>query len=172
MLFRAQQQRAAISACEVTDGWQGVAQTCMLQTCNVPHSDSQGMRMAATGHVMINRVDKRSQLKCLGECRELLQKGASVLFFPEGTRSKDGRMAEFKKVPCGSCRVDTRTGCALHAKHLVSGHSCKVVHVCTPVMHGSLECMHGSPVTRQLEAGLPREGVCLHFAIVRHAYGG
>ena len=52
-----------------------------------------------TGHVMLNRVDKRSQLKCLGDCRELLQKGASVLFFPEGTRSKDGRMADFKKVP-------------------------------------------------------------------------
>ena len=47
---------------------------------------------------MLNRMDRRSQLQCLGDCRALLQQGASVLFFPEGTRSKDGRMADFKKV--------------------------------------------------------------------------
>ncbi len=50
------------------------------------------------GHVKLNRMDKRSQLRCLGDCKDLLSKGASVLFFPEGTRSKDGKMAEFKKV--------------------------------------------------------------------------
>lgn len=46
---------------------------------------------------MINRVDRRSQLECLKQCGELLKQGASVLFFPEGTRTKDGRMHAFKK---------------------------------------------------------------------------
>lgn len=46
---------------------------------------------------MINRVDRRSQLECLKACGELLKQGASVLFFPEGTRSKDGKMHAFKK---------------------------------------------------------------------------
>ena len=46
---------------------------------------------------MINRVDRRSQLECLKQCGQLLKAGASVLFFPEGTRSKDGRMHAFKK---------------------------------------------------------------------------
>jgi 1-acyl-sn-glycerol-3-phosphate acyltransferase len=53
--------------------------------------------MFLTGHVMINRVDRRSQLECLKQCGELLKRGASVLFFPEGTRSRDRRMYAFKK---------------------------------------------------------------------------
>jgi 1-acyl-sn-glycerol-3-phosphate acyltransferase len=56
-----------------------------------------GWSMFLTGHVMINRVDRRSQLECLKACGELLKRGASVLFFPEGTRSKDGKMHAFKK---------------------------------------------------------------------------
>ena len=44
------------------------------------------------GHVMINRVDRRSQLKCLQQCRDLLAEGAPVLFFPEGEGGgKEGR---------------------------------------------------------------------------------
>ncbi|GAB4819901.1 hypothetical protein N2152v2_006947 [Parachlorella kessleri] len=56
-----------------------------------------GWSMFLTGHVMINRVDRKSQIECLKQCGELLKRGASVLFFPEGTRSKDGKMQPFKK---------------------------------------------------------------------------
>lgn len=66
-----------------------------------------GWSMFLTGHVMINRVDRRSQLKCLQQCQDLLKEGAPVLFFPEGTRSKDKRMAPFKK---GAFSVAVKTG--------------------------------------------------------------
>lgn len=56
-----------------------------------------GWSMFLTGHVKLNRMDKRSQLNCLKECGRLLGLGCSVLFFPEGTRTKDGKMAAFKK---------------------------------------------------------------------------
>lgn len=56
---------------------------------------------------MINRVDRRSQLECLKQCGELLKRGASVLFFPEGTRSKDGKMHAFKK---GAFSVAAKAG--------------------------------------------------------------
>ncbi|KAI4344289.1 hypothetical protein L6164_011535 [Bauhinia variegata] len=39
----------------------------------------------------------RSQLECLKRCTDLIKKGASVFFFPEGTRSKDGKLGTFKK---------------------------------------------------------------------------
>ena len=33
---------------------------------------------------------------CLKRCMELIRKGASVFFFPEGTRTKDGKLGAFK----------------------------------------------------------------------------
>lgn len=56
-----------------------------------------GWSMFLTGHIMINRTDKKSQIACLKQCGVVLAEGASVLFFPEGTRSDDGRMHGFKK---------------------------------------------------------------------------
>ncbi len=56
-----------------------------------------GWSMFLTGHIMINRTDKKSQLQCLKQCGVVLSEGASVLFFPEGTRSDDGKMHAFKK---------------------------------------------------------------------------
>lgn len=53
--------------------------------------------LVAIGHVKLNRVDRRSQMQCLQQCRNLLSNGASVLFFPEGTRSSNKKMADFKK---------------------------------------------------------------------------
>ncbi len=69
-----------------------------------PCSADAARRARRAGHVMLNRMDRRSQLKCLGDCRALLQQGASVLFFPEGTRSNGGRLGEWKKA-----RVATKT---------------------------------------------------------------
>eukprot|EP00238_Polyblepharides_amylifera_P005685 CAMPEP_0196587764 /NCGR_PEP_ID=MMETSP1081-20130531/58534_1 /TAXON_ID=36882 /ORGANISM="Pyramimonas amylifera, Strain CCMP720" /LENGTH=296 /DNA_ID=CAMNT_0041910039 /DNA_START=339 /DNA_END=1229 /DNA_ORIENTATION=+ len=56
-----------------------------------------GWSMYLTGHVGLKRTDRRSQMACLQDCRKLLQEGASVLFFPEGTRSTSGKMDKFKK---------------------------------------------------------------------------
>ena len=56
-----------------------------------------GWSMYMTGHIALKRTDRKSQMKTLKECRELLQQNCPVLFFPEGTRSADGTMGDFKK---------------------------------------------------------------------------
>lgn len=65
------------------------------------------MSFPCSGHIKLNRIDRRSQLKCLQQCQKVLEKGASVLFFPEGTRSNDKKLSDFKK---GAFSVAVKAG--------------------------------------------------------------
>ncbi|XP_031388641.1 1-acyl-sn-glycerol-3-phosphate acyltransferase LPAT1, chloroplastic isoform X2 [Punica granatum] len=56
-----------------------------------------GWAMYMLGSIPLKRMDSRSQLETLKRCMDLIKKGASVFFFPEGTRSKDGKLGAFKK---------------------------------------------------------------------------
>lgn len=56
-----------------------------------------GWGCAAVGHIFIDRSDREKAIASLEAARPLLTGGISVLFFPEGSRSRDGRMREFKK---------------------------------------------------------------------------
>jgi 1-acyl-sn-glycerol-3-phosphate acyltransferase len=46
--------------------------------------------------VFIDRSDARQSLKAINRGAELLQEGYSQVIFPEGTRSEDGTLREFK----------------------------------------------------------------------------
>ena len=96
-------------------------------------------------------MDKRSQLNCLKECGRLLGLGCSVLFFPEGTRTTDGKMAAFKKArPCfnisvfvAQCCLFTTDlhctrSCFLNILFSISstiGHACTSKHFCHHLLH-------------------------------------
>ena len=58
-----------------------------------------GWAMGFAKHIAISRMDRASQLKTLKDAIDTLKAGNSLVTFPEGTRSKDGRLAEFKKGP-------------------------------------------------------------------------
>jgi 1-acyl-sn-glycerol-3-phosphate acyltransferase len=55
----------------------------------------KGMRMA--GFVFVRRNDRESTAASLEACRERLRGGLSMVIFPEGTRSRDGRLRPFKR---------------------------------------------------------------------------
>ncbi|QOX64861.1 1-acyl-sn-glycerol-3-phosphate acyltransferase [Anoxybacterium hadale] len=57
--------------------------------------------------VFIERDDPRASLKTIEEGIGLLNRGFSLVIFPEGTRSKGSHMGEFKK---GSLRLATKPG--------------------------------------------------------------
>mgnify|MGYP000229829739 CR=1 FL=1 len=56
-----------------------------------------GITMKRLGHAIINRGERVKALKTVGEFIKNLRKGDSIVIFPEGTRSKDGRVGDFKK---------------------------------------------------------------------------
>ncbi|MBM6619354.1 lysophospholipid acyltransferase family protein [Bacillus suaedaesalsae] len=57
--------------------------------------------------IFMDRNDRRQSVRAIQEGARLLEKGHSMVIFPEGTRSKGGPVASFKS---GSFRLATKSG--------------------------------------------------------------
>ena len=55
-----------------------------------------GPAMRKAGYIPVDRSRGRQALKSLGEAAQKIAAGTSVIIFPEGTRTKDGIMKDFK----------------------------------------------------------------------------
>jgi 1-acyl-sn-glycerol-3-phosphate acyltransferase len=55
-----------------------------------------GWNLYLSGHILIDRERTQSVLKSLKKAASLLKSGTSIIVFPEGTRSPDGQVKEFK----------------------------------------------------------------------------
>jgi len=89
-----------------------------------------GLAMRRCGYIPLDRSDRKKAIKSMAEAAKRIQDGTSVVIFPEGTRSADGRLQEFKKggfmlalkakVPVlpvaisGSYQVMSKTSCRIH----------------------------------------------------------
>jgi len=58
-----------------------------------------GWAMAAAGFIPIDRRNRGRAIESLRLAATRIRQGRSVVLFPEGTRSKDGRLLPFKKGP-------------------------------------------------------------------------
>jgi 1-acyl-sn-glycerol-3-phosphate acyltransferase len=56
-----------------------------------------GRAMRKVGYISIDRYDRESAFKSLDVAANKIKSGVSVLIFPEGTRSRDGKIRPFKK---------------------------------------------------------------------------
>lgn len=55
-----------------------------------------GWNMRLNGYIPLVRGDKASAAVMMEQCRATLRRGTSIMMFPEGTRSKDGQLRDFK----------------------------------------------------------------------------
>ena len=55
-----------------------------------------GLTVRSSGQIPLDRKNPRKGLRSLRRGADLLKKGVSIVVFPEGTRSRDGNIGEFK----------------------------------------------------------------------------
>jgi len=67
-----------------------------------------GMAMKRAGYISIDREDNRKAILSVNMAADKIRNGASVLIFPEGTRSDDGIVMDFKK---GGFHLALKSGC-------------------------------------------------------------
>ncbi len=60
--------------------------------------------------LFIDRDNVKQGLKTILEAIERVKKGMSIFIFPEGTRSRDGKMNDFKE---GSMKIAVKSGCPI-----------------------------------------------------------
>lgn len=58
-----------------------------------------GWYMWATGMIPVNRSDRTRAVASLRRAGDRIRAGANIIIFPEGTRSRDGKILPFKKGP-------------------------------------------------------------------------
>lgn len=55
-----------------------------------------GFSCAMLGHIFLDRSDRNAAVRQLEQAAKNLLPGTSIMFFPEGTRSRDGNLKNFK----------------------------------------------------------------------------
>jgi len=56
-----------------------------------------GIACEKIGHIFIDRSNTAAALNSINDAKSKIVNGTSVIFFPEGTRSRDGNLGRFKK---------------------------------------------------------------------------
>ena len=66
-----------------------------------------GTGLKASPYISIDRSDPRNSMAAIDTAVESIRQGDSVIIFPEGTRSEDGKLGEFKR---GAFMLASRSG--------------------------------------------------------------
>lgn len=92
-----------------------------------------GQQLVGGNHILLEREDRKSQLKTFKESIKLIKNGVSIMAFPEGQRSPDGKMIDFKG---GSFAIATKTGAPIVPISISNTHAIMPMDSLLPVQTG------------------------------------
>lgn len=93
-----------------------------------------GQQLRGGTHIMIDREDRKSQFLTFKEGLGWLKKGVPVMAFPEGRRSDDGRLIDFKK---GIFSMAVKAGVPIVPLSLSNTHAVMPANSLFPVQPGA-----------------------------------
>jgi 1-acyl-sn-glycerol-3-phosphate acyltransferase len=113
-----------------------------------------GWGLLVSPYIVIDRSNARKAMQSLEQAEQRIRNGASVLLFPEGTRTRDGKMQPFKR---GAFSLAARSGAPIvpvtingsfrilpkGSFRINSGHIELVIH--KPILQGTMD----EPALRQ-----------------------
>lgn len=105
-----------------------------------------GASMIRAGNILIDREDAREAMGLLREAGERIRKGQLLVVFPEGTRSEDGTIGEFK---AGAFHLARKAGAVIVPVYIDGGRSA--------LPKGSTRIRSARMTLRVLEPLLPDE---------------
>jgi 1-acyl-sn-glycerol-3-phosphate acyltransferase len=77
-------------------GWLGIDFKWVMKK-EIKKYPGVGFGSRAVGHIFIDRSSSKEAIKTINDARRKIVNGTSVIFFPEGTRSKTKELLPFKK---------------------------------------------------------------------------
>mgnify|MGYP002633861213 FL=1 len=80
-----------------------------------------GWYMQMAGMIFIDRADREKAIQSMRDAGKRIQKGYSVIAFPEGTRSRDGKVKMFKR---GSFILSQETGIPIVPVGISNAYEC------------------------------------------------
>lgn len=126
-----------------TIGWRNYKIVAKKELEKVP---ILGKAITVGNHVKVDRSDRRSQLQTLKTGMQFLNDGVILCTFPEGTRSRTGRLSKFKN---GAFKMAHKTGSCVIPLSIVGAHKCHPSHwmfplrsaqnLCKVVVHAPIE---------------------------------
>ncbi|CAB9502943.1 sn-glycerol-3-phosphate acyltransferase 1, chloroplastic [Seminavis robusta] len=108
-----------------------------------------GHQLSGGQHILIDREDRRSQLRSFKQSIGWIKKGVPIMAFPEGKRSDDGRLLEFKG---GLFAIAVKTGVPIVPITISHAHAVMPSNSLVPVQPG------GGKLHVHVHGAIPSEG--------------